>query len=105
MCRVFPQLEGIAIDFAWDGQMGIGLNRMPQTGRLDDSTYFIQAFSGHGVAPSHVLARLVAEAITRSDTRFETLARIRHWPFPGGRWLRRPTMALGMLYYKALDYL
>jgi len=27
------------------------------------------------------------------------------WPFPGGRFLHRPGLALGMLYFKARDYL
>jgi glycine/D-amino acid oxidase-like deaminating enzyme len=105
MLRVFPQLEATQIDYSWDGQLGISMNRMPQTGRLDNNTYYIQAFSGHGVAPTHVLARLVAEAISGDTSRFDVLAAIRHWPFPGGRWFRRPVTAMGMLYFKALDAL
>lgn len=105
MLKIFPQLQGVDIDYAWDGQLGIGLNRMPQAGRVADNTYFIQAFSGHGVAPTHVMARVVAEAITGDPRRFDVMSKIRHWPFPGGRYLRRPGMALGMLYFKALDYL
>ncbi|MGI9289111.1 MAG: NAD(P)/FAD-dependent oxidoreductase [Pseudomonadales bacterium] len=105
MLQVFPQLEGVKIDYAWNGQMGIGLNRMPQLGKLADNIYYIQAYSGHGVAPTHIMARVVAEAICGESARFKTLSNIRHWPFPGGRFLRRPAMAAGMLYFKALDYL
>jgi gamma-glutamylputrescine oxidase len=105
MRKVFPQLAGVAIDYAWDGQMGIGLNRMPQLGKLKDNIYYIQAYSGHGVAPTHMMARITAEAINGEGTRFEMMSKIRHWPFPGGRLLRRPGMALGMLYFKAKDYL
>lgn len=105
MLKVFPQLEGVAIDYAWDGQMGIGLNRMPQLGKLEDNIYYIQAYSGHGVAPTHIMARVTAEAINGEGTRFDMMSKIRHWPFPGGRLLRRPGMALGMLYFKAKDYL
>ena len=32
------------------------------------------------------------------------MSRIRHLPFPGGRYLRRPGYALGMSYYKAKDW-
>jgi gamma-glutamylputrescine oxidase len=105
MLKVFPQLAGVAIDYAWDGQMGIGLNRMPQLGKLEGNVYYIQAYSGHGVAPTHMMARITAEAINGEGTRFEMMSKIRHWPFPGGRLLRRPGMALGMLYFKAKDYL
>jgi len=104
MLKIFPQLEGKTIEYAWDGQMGIGINRMPQLGKLADNAYFIQAYSGHGVAPTHIMARVVAEAIHGESSRFATLSKIRHWPFPGGRFLRRPGMALGMLYFKAKDY-
>ncbi|MDB4261259.1 FAD-binding oxidoreductase [bacterium] len=105
MLQIFPQLQGIEIEFAWDGQMGIGLNRMPQLGMLGDNIYYVQAYSGHGVAPTHMMARIIAEAIHGDRTRFDIMSKIHHWPFPGGRYLRRPGMALGMLYFKGKDYL
>lgn len=105
MLKIFPQLEGTRIDYAWDGQMGIGINRMPQLGKLSDNIYYIQAYSGHGVAPTHIMARITAEAINAETGRFEMMGKIRHRPFPGGPLLRRPGMALGMLYFKARDYL
>lgn len=105
MLKIFPQLEGVKIDYAWNGQMGIGLNRMPQLGNLAPNIYYIQAYSGHGVAPTHMMARITAQAISGEDERFAMMSKIRHWPFPGGRYLRRPGMALGMLYFKAKDYL
>ena len=104
MLKIFPQLTGVGIEFAWDGQLGIGLNRMPQIGKLANNLYFIQAFSGHGVAPTHIMARVMAEAISGDSRRMDILSAIRHRPFPGGRYLRRPGMALGMLYFKALDW-
>ena len=100
---VFPQLTGIRIDYAWSGWIGIGLNRMPQLGRIDDNVSFIQAFSGHGVAPTHMMARITAEMIAKESTRFDVMAKIHHLPFPGGKYLRRPALAVGMAYYKALD--
>ncbi|MEE4110559.1 MAG: FAD-binding oxidoreductase [Halieaceae bacterium] len=105
MEAVFPQLTGIRIDYAWSGWIGIGLNRMPQLGRLADNVAYIQAYSGHGVAPTHIMARITAEMIARESRRFQIMERIRHWPFPGGRFLRRPALAVGMAYYKALDAL
>lgn len=103
MESVFPQLKGVAIDYAWSGQMGIGLNRMPQLGHIADNIAYIQAYSGHGVAPTHIMARATAEMLSGNPARFETMANIDHWPFPGGKWFRRPALAVGMVYYKALD--
>jgi glycine/D-amino acid oxidase-like deaminating enzyme len=105
MEAVFPQLTGIRIDYAWSGWIGIGLNRMPQLGRIDDNVAFIQAYSGHGVAPTHIMARITAEMIAKESRRFDVMAKINHLPFPGGKYLRRPALAVGMAYYKALDAL
>ena len=105
MLKIFPELESVSIDFAWDGQMGIGINRMPQLGKLADNVYFMQAYAGHGVAPTHIMARITAEAISGNADRFNVFAKIGHKSFPGGRYFRRPGFAVGMLYYKALDYL
>jgi len=105
MEAVFPQLTGIGIDHAWSGWIGIGLNRMPQLGRLADNIAYIQAYSGHGVAPTHIMARITAEMIAGNPQRFDVMAKIGHRPFPGGRYLRRPALAIGMAYYKAVDAL
>ncbi|MFT5710360.1 MAG: gamma-glutamylputrescine oxidase [Halioglobus sp.] len=105
MLKVFPELEDVAVDYGWSGRMGIGLNRMPQLGRLADNVAYIQAYSGHGVAPTHMMARITAEMITGSARRFDVLAKIPHHPFPGGKLLRRPAMAVGMAYFKIKDEL
>jgi gamma-glutamylputrescine oxidase len=103
MGKVFPELEGIPIDYSWSGQMGIGLNRMPQLGYLSDNICYIQAYSGHGVAPTHIIARVTAEMLSGSPERFDIFTKIRHRPFPGGKLLRRPGLAVGMLWFKLLD--
>ncbi|WOH36765.1 FAD-binding oxidoreductase [Thalassotalea fonticola] len=105
MLKVFPELKGINIDFGWSGQMGIGLNRMPQLGKLADNVFYVQAYSGHGVAPTHMMARVIAEAIDGKSERFDILAKIHHYSFPGGKLFRRPALAIGMMYYKILDEL
>ncbi|MEM8489527.1 MAG: FAD-binding oxidoreductase [Pseudomonadota bacterium] len=105
MERVFPSLIGKRIDHAWSGWIGIGLNRMPQLGHLADNVCYIQAFSGHGVAPTHMMARVTAEMIDGNSSRFDVMAKIKHLPFPGGKLFRRPALAIGMAYYKALDAL
>ncbi|MDP5071373.1 MAG: FAD-binding oxidoreductase, partial [Congregibacter sp.] len=105
MTVVFPQLADARIDYAWSGWIGIGLNRMPQLGQLDKNVTYIQAYSGHGVAPTHMMAKITADKLTGEPERFNVMASINHWPFPGGKLLRRPGLALGMAYYKAKDAL
>ena len=103
MDKVFPQLKGIKVDYEWGGYMGIGLNRIPQVGRLSDNVYFATGYGGHGVAPTHMSAKLIAEAITGQAERYDIMANIKHPPFPGGRYLMQPAYTLGMLYYKMRD--
>ena len=105
MCQVFPQLASTKIEHAWSGWIGIGINRMPQLGQLADNLFYIQAFSGHGVAPTHMMARITAERILGDAQRYDAMANIPHWSFPGGPWLGRPLLAVGMAYYKFLDLL
>lgn len=104
MLRAFPELESTKIEYHWGGYIGIGLNRIPQLGKLEDNVYFAQAYSGHGVAATHLSARLIAEAISGDTSRFDIVAGVKHRPFPGGRFLRKPAQAVGMAYYRMLDH-
>lgn len=105
MLRVFPQLAGRAIDYQWGGYIAISINRIPQLGRIGDSTWYAQGYSGHGLAPSHAAGRVLAEAIGGDLERFDVFARIRHLKIPGGRWFANPALALGMLYYRLKEIL
>jgi len=103
MLQVFPQLEGINIDYQWGGMIGIGANRLPQIGRLADNIYYAQAYSGHGVNVTHMAAKLLAEAIHGETDRIKYFEQVKHFAFPGGKHLRSPLLALGMMYHKMLD--
>ena len=105
MLQVFPQLEGVRIEYAWGGDVDITLNRAPHFGRLAPNVYFLQGFSGHGMALTGIAGMLVAEAITGTAGRFDVFARIPHGNFPGGAALRRPALVLAMLYYRIRDLL
>ncbi|MEO1042019.1 MAG: FAD-binding oxidoreductase [Pseudomonadota bacterium] len=105
MLAVFPQLADAKIDYHWGGFMGIGINRIPQLGRMADSVFYIQAYGGHGVAPTHMAGRIVAEAIADETDRFDMMAKVNHMPFPGVGLLRQYMYAVGMSYYKFRDAL
>jgi len=105
MLRVFPQLEGVRIDYAWGGHVDITLNRAPHFGRLAPNVYFLQGFSGHGIALTGIAGKLVADAIRGTADRFDVFARIPHGNFPGGAALRRPALVLAMLWYRLRDLL
>ena len=105
MVNVFPQLRGARIDYAWGCLLDITLNRAPHFGRLQPDVYFLQGFSGHGISLAGIAGQLVAEAIAGPAERFDVFARIPHRNFPGGMLLRRPALALAMLWYRLRDLL
>jgi len=108
MLQVFPQLTDVKIDYQWGGMIGIGANRLPQIGRLADqpNVYYAQAYAGHGLNATHLAGRLLAEAISgQQQGRFDLFAQVPHMTFPGGKHLRSPLLALGMLWHRLKELL
>ena len=103
MLDVFPHLKDVKIDYQWGGMIGIGANRLPQIGRLpaQPNVYYAQAYSGHGLNATHLAGRLLAEAISgQHSDGFDLFAKVPHITFPGGKYLRSPVLALGMLWHR-----
>lgn len=105
MVKTFPQLVDVAIDFGWTGNFLLTLSRMPQVGTLSSNIYYSQGCSGHGITFTHLIGRVLGEAIKGDATRFSAFARLPHHPFPGGRALRVPFTAVGALWYQMRDRL
>jgi gamma-glutamylputrescine oxidase len=107
MVGSFPQLADVPIEFAWGGFVDITMNRAPDFGRLgaDGNVYYLQGFSGHGLALTGLAGRLVAEAMAGDASRFDVFARLKHRSFPGGHLFRMPALVLGMAWYRLRDML
>lgn len=105
MGQVFPALKQVPVEFVWGGFVDITMNRAPDFGRLGDNLYYLQGFSGHGLALSGLAGELLAQALAGQAEQFDVFARLQHRDFPGGRWLRTPTLVLGMAYHRLMDAL
>jgi len=105
MRRVFPQLADVRLDYVWGGYVDITMNRAPDFGRIGGNLYYLQGFSGHGIAMAGMAGRLAAEAIGGQAERFDLFGRMTHLPFPGGRFLRTPALVLAMLWFRLRDLL
>lgn len=103
LSAVFPELSNVAIEYVWGGFVDISMNRAPDFGRLGNNLYYLQGFSGHGVALTGLAGRLVAQAVAGQSERFDVFASLQHRPFPGGELLRMPSLVLGMWYHRLLD--
>jgi glycine/D-amino acid oxidase-like deaminating enzyme len=62
MVQVYPQLAGRRIDYAWGGQVGMTLDRMPHAGQ-HKGIYYSLGYNGHGVQMATYMGRQMAEVL------------------------------------------
>lgn len=105
MTELFPILNMTRIDHCWRGPLDLTMNRMPHLGRLTPHIYFAHGFGGQGVILTHILGKIMAEAVAGTAERFDVFAKIRHNPFPGGELLKRPLFVAAMTWYRLRDML
>lgn len=106
MLRVFPQLKNTRIDYSWGGNFAITYSRMPDVGRLKNSNvFYAQGYSGSGVTTTHIIGRLLAEAVAGSAERFDVFEKVPQIPMPGGRLFKVPAVVMGSWYYLLRDKL
>ena len=74
LLKVFPQLKGVRIDYAWSGLMSYARHQMPQIGQIDEGLWLAQAFGGHGVAPTTFAGEVLASALAEGDSRWREFA-------------------------------
>lgn len=79
MLKVYPQLDGARVDYAWSGMMSYGRHKMPQLGRLPEGIWYGMGFGGHGVAPTTLAGDVLAAAIMGQGGE---LARFAPWGLP-----------------------
>lgn len=105
MLNVFPQLYDLDIPYSWGGFVDLTMNKAPHFGRLGKNIYYLQGFSGHGVALTGIAGKLVADALAGDAEKFDVFSRLKHQKFPGGELTRTPLLLLGMWYYRLKDLL
>ena len=60
-----------------------------------------RSYAGHGLNATHLAGKLLGEAISgQQQGRFDLFAQVPHITFPGGKHLRSPLLALGMLWHR-----
>lgn len=79
MLKVYPQLAGAKVDYAWSGMMSYGRHKMPQLGRLPEGIWYGMGFGGHGVGPTTLSGEVLAAALTGDVA---DLTRFQRWGLP-----------------------
>lgn len=103
MLRIYPQLAGTKVDYAWGGTIGVTVNRVPQLGRISPNVLYSQGYSGHGVNVTHLAGQIVADAVAGTLERFDMFANIKPIVIPGAHTFRNQMVWLGIIYYKIKD--
>jgi len=105
MERLFPQLEGVGLDYSWGGTLGITMTRLPMVRQIQPGILAAGGFSGHGVALTTLVGKVMAEMIAGQSDRFDLLTKLPTPSFPGGRHARAPLLTLAMTWYSLRDRL
>jgi gamma-glutamylputrescine oxidase len=105
LLKVFPQLRGVRIDYAWGGTLAITPTRMPFIREIEPGFYNASGFSGLGVVLAPYAGKILADAIAGEREAFSAFARVPVPRFPGGPALRWPTLVAAMSLYALRDRL
>ncbi len=105
MLKVYPQLRGVKIDYAWGGTLAITTNRMPCFARPKKNTLSASGYSGNGVAMATLAGKLMADTIAGQAEQFDVLANLPQMSFPGGAAMRWPLLVTAMTWYALRDRL
>lgn len=65
--KTYPQLGNVAVDYAWNGTLGISVHRMPQIGEIGPGVWLASGFGGHGLNTTAMAGNLIARAIVEGD--------------------------------------
>jgi glycine/D-amino acid oxidase-like deaminating enzyme len=103
MLKVYPQLRGIAVEYAWGGTLDFAFDMMPHAGALGGMHYAL-GYAGHGVAMATYLGTQVAEQIAGAPAA-NPFAAIRFPGAPLGLYDGRPWfLPFAGAWYKFLDW-
>jgi len=104
MTTLFPDLEGLAIEFQWSGLVGMTFNQLPRVGRIDDRTYAAFGYNGVGIAMATLLGRYAGRLMTGESPELGLLDASRQKPVPFHS-LRTPGVRMVAGWYQMLDAL
>lgn len=102
MLRLFPELDGVALDYTWSGHVALTMDGLPHLHQPAPGMHAMLAYNGRGVALATVFGRLYAEHLTEGRPLLYPVT-----PIPRLAWhaIRKPVMDLGIRWYWLKDSL
>ena len=74
LTRVFPSLSGVRFSHSWGGWMSYARHQMPVLGEFRPGLWLALAFGGHGMAPTALAGRVLAEAMSGDPERLHAFS-------------------------------
>ncbi|MGI9040246.1 MAG: NAD(P)/FAD-dependent oxidoreductase [Gemmatimonadales bacterium] len=100
MCRVFPELAGVPVEFAWAGKVAFTMDHLPHVGQVDGIHYAL-GYCGHGVALSSWLGERMGDALAGRTPVPDLGGRLEAFPlYRATPWF----LPLVGAYYRARDW-
>ncbi len=103
--KILPGLEKFKAWCTWSGHVAITVNRFPHIGCIDNNIFFAQGYSGHGLAITTMVGKMLAEVISNQNNNLSLFEKFKHKNFPGFGIIDKPLLVLAMSYFKLKDHL
>ena len=103
--KILPGLEKFKAWCTWSGHVAITVNRFPHIGSIDNNIFFAQGYSGHGLAITTMVGKMLAEVISNQNNNLSLFDKFKHKNFPGFGIIDKPLLVLAMSYFKLKDHL
>ncbi len=103
--KILPGLEKFKAWCTWSGHVAITVNRFPHIGSIDNNIFFAQGYSGHGLAITTMVGKMLAEVISNQNNNLSLFEKFKHKKFPGFGIIDKPLLVLAMSYFKLKDHL
>jgi glycine/D-amino acid oxidase-like deaminating enzyme len=85
MVTVHPQLAGVAVEYAWGGNVAITLDRLPHVGQVDGAWY-VTGCNGSGLTINTWLGHRLGEVLAGADVPLPGFAELDHRAIPLRSW-------------------
>ena len=103
--KILPGIEKFKAWCTWSGHVAITANRFPHIGAINRDIYFAQGYSGHGLALTTMVGKMLAQTLVSDNSNFPLFEKIYHRNFPGFGVIDTPLLVLAMSYFKIKDFL